>query len=432
MAHDLDPTVAMRVELVAERYQLVRRIGAGGMAEVYEALDTRLGRRVAVKFPKAERLDDQRFLARLEKEANAIAALESEHCVSVLDVDTTAERPFIVMEYIRGESMRALIDREGCLPVPRAANIVQQAAVGLEAAHAAGIIHRDLKPENLMVSQVPYVGDWVKVLDFGIARVAASPAAATTTGSVLGTPHYMAPEQARGDADLDARVDVYALCSLLFELLTGERAHAGRSYNEVMYRVVSQPAPSLASLRPGVPVGLSKIIERGMAKDREQRIASSAALAAALEPYARSRRAETVDTEARTAAHRQVPERRPATGAKVYVVASLCALLALGAGGWAAVAAERAEAAPDEQRDRILPRAASPTPAPADVEPMQRASIGPVAPQASSSAVPPARPRSAPRKVTSKPIAPLPSAREHAAPPVLPVPDGFEANPYDE
>ena len=450
--------------MIADRYRLRRRIATGGMAEVYEADDTRLGRRVAIKFPKPERLGDARFLARFEREATAIAALECEHCVAILDVNLDPERPFIVMEYIRGESLRELIDREGWLPVPRAASIVQQAAVGLQAVHAAGIIHRDLKPENVMITRVPYVGDWVKVLDFGIARLEASPALVTTTGTIVGTPYYMAPEQARGDSDLDARVDVYALSALLFELLTGERAHAGRSYNEVMYRIMTQHTPSLTSLRPDLPLGLCTLVEKGMEKDRDLRFESSSELAIALEPYARRTQVDEVDTCTRTVVS-QLGEVLPMTrhGRAGYIAASLVACAGFGLGFWTGRDTNQPEARvspalpASPAASPELPGATTDRGVPPSVEPRAPSSASPEgSPGRSATDATGAPPTRGSRTTTNAPVARVKqvgkprvgaerngATRSHQGSPTAPgentalgfaaaAPDGFDPNPYND
>ena len=430
---------------IADRYRLRRRIAAGGMAEVYEAHDLRLGRRVAIKFPKSDRLGDARFLARFEREAAAIAALECEHCVAILDVNVDAERPFIVMEYIQGESLRELIDREGWLPVPRAARIVQQAAVCLEAVHVAGIIHRDLKPENVMITRVPYAGDWVKVLDFGVARLEESRAPVTTTGSVVGTPYYMAPEQARGDSDLDARVDVYALSALLFELLTGERPHAGRSYNEVMYRVMTQRIPSLTSLRPNLPLGLCTLVEKGMANDREMRLGSSAELALALESYARCEPANEIDTGTRTVAGRfaEVASIR-SYGRAGYVAASLLACAGFGLGVGTGLDGKQPEArvSPGLPASSVVASPEMPGATAARLVPAS--ALGAASPAASSdrsSAEAGGRRVGGAPRTTGAPLAPFTrnrkplAAAEQSSPAKSPQntpPNGFDPNPYDD
>jgi len=421
--------------IIADRYRLRRRIATGGMAEVHEADDTRLGRRVAIKFPKSDRLGDARFLARFEREAAAIAALECEHCVAILDVNVDAERPFIVMEYIQGESLRELIDREGCLPVPRAARIVQQAAVCLEVVHAAGILHRDLKPENVMLTRVPYVGDWVKVLDFGIARLEESRVPVTTTGSIVGTPYYMAPEQARGDSDLDARVDVYALSALLFELLTGERAHAGRSYNEVMYRVMTQRIPSLTSLRPNLPLGLCTLVEKGMANDRGLRFASSAELAVALEPYARREPANAIDTGTRTLAGQVAAVASVSShGRAGYLAASLIACAGFGLGFWTGLDTNQPEARVSPAPP-ASPAVTSPeVPGAAAVVPASAVGAAPPGGSSDGSTATPAGRRAtggAPTSIAA-PVARFTRDRKPPAVAEQRLPDGFDPNPYDD
>lgn len=279
-------TTVLPGDVLEGRFRIVRVLGAGGMGSVFEARHVALGRRCAVKL-MAPRLDGRPdYRERFRREATAAAILEHENVAAVLDLgETPSGAPFLVMEYLDGENLASLLATEGPLPPSRAADIVVQACRGVDAIHASGVIHRDLKPTNLFVCRHADGRDLVKVLDFGVAKVSTpdtGPDVNTRTGAVLGTPHYMAPEQARGEKQLSRRVDVYALGTILYECLSGQRAHHGASYNEVLYHVMTQQPESLRALRPSLPDSLVATVEHAMAQDPEDRFATAADLAEAL------------------------------------------------------------------------------------------------------------------------------------------------------
>jgi eukaryotic-like serine/threonine-protein kinase len=278
-------------ETLAEKYKITRYVGQGGMGSVYEAQHVIVGRRFAVKYLHAELAGDEEILERFRREARTAGALENENIVSVVDFGLAADGiPCIVMEYLTGEDLAALLAREGQLPVIRAVNIAIQACRGLDAAHAAGIVHRDLKPENLFICRRGDGTDLVKILDFGIAKLVPAgqgPAPSVTrSGTTMGTPFYMAPEQARGAKEVDHRADIYGLGVILFEALSGQKPHPGQSYNEILYHILTQPAVSITSLRPGLPVDLVGTIQQALAFNPHDRQASVAELARALSRHA--------------------------------------------------------------------------------------------------------------------------------------------------
>ena len=228
--------VARVGELVGAKYRIVRLLAQGGMGVVYEAQHTVVRRRFAVKFMRRDLAERRDILTRFQREAEAAGALESEHVAAAVDFGIAEDgAPYIVMEYLVGESLTALSGREGPLPVGRAADLVSQAGRGMEVAHAAGIIHRDLKPQNLFVCRRQDGTDSLKVLDFGVAKLQTIDElnAATRTGAVVGTVAYMSPEQARGDKVVDQRSDVYALGAILYELCSGRKPHPGESHNAI-------------------------------------------------------------------------------------------------------------------------------------------------------------------------------------------------------
>jgi len=279
-------------DLLADKYRVVRFLGEGGMGTVYEAYHSVVGRRFAVKFLHSELAKEAEILERFKREAQAAGALESENIASIVDFGHAADGiPYIVMEFLIGEDLAKFLAREGPLPVVRAVNIIIQACRGLDAAHASGIIHRDLKPENLFLCRRGDGSDLVKILDFGIAKLAQTNvegplASVTRTGSTMGTPFYMSPEQARGAKEVDHRVDVYGLGVMLFEALSGQKPHPGDSYNAILYHILTQPPTPIATLRSGLPEDLMDILHRSLAFDPADRPATAMDFAQALARHA--------------------------------------------------------------------------------------------------------------------------------------------------
>ena len=270
------------------RYRLLSVLGVGGMGLIFAARHELVGRRFAIKLVHPDRSRQAESVIRFRREAIAAGSLDSEHIAAVTDFGLADNgQPYIVMEYLDGEDLARVLMRRGALPAAAAAEAVRQAARGLAVAHAQGIIHRDLKPGNLFVCRRPDGGEVVKVLDFGIAKLRSSPGLdpITRTGVAIGTPHYMSPEQARGERDADARTDTYALGLVLYELLSGHKAHAGSGYNEVLYNVMSREPTPLSEVRPELPDGLLKTVARAIAYRAEDRYQSASELIAALEPW---------------------------------------------------------------------------------------------------------------------------------------------------
>jgi len=283
-------TEARLGQTVGGKYRILRFLAAGGMGVVYEAQHVHLGRRFAIKFLRPELLRKRESLVRFQREAQAADALESENVTAVIDFGIVADgSPYLVMEYLVGENLGRLLAREGPLPLERASELVLQASHGVQAAHAAGIVHRDLKPPNLFACRREDGTELVKVLDFGVAKLGTFDEAnsATRTGSVLGTPAYMSPEQARGEKNIDHRADVYALGAILYELVSGQRPHPGDSPNAILHHISTQPAVPLEAIRPTLPRAFLEIVARALAAQPEQRFPSAEALAQALAPFAR-------------------------------------------------------------------------------------------------------------------------------------------------
>jgi eukaryotic-like serine/threonine-protein kinase len=265
-------------------YEIVAAIGAGGMGEVYRAKDSRLSREVALKVLPSELSSDSDRLSRFEQEARSASALNHPHIVVVYDVGRSDSTAYIAMELVDGRSLRELLAGDR-LPMKKVLQIASQVADGLAKAHSAGIVHRDLKPENLMVSRDGYA----KILDFGLAKLA-NPLSGdvsgmdtairegTAPGTVLGTVGYMSPEQAAGKA-VDFRSDQFSFGSILYEMATGNRAFSGATAVDTMSAILHDEPKAVAALNPAAPPPLRWVIERCMAKDPDERYASTRDLA---------------------------------------------------------------------------------------------------------------------------------------------------------
>jgi serine/threonine protein kinase len=265
-------------------YRILRTLDQGGMGMVFEAEHVRLKRRVAVKVLAQHLAKDAHALARFNREAEIISQLQHPHVVQVNDFDTTeAGEPYLVMELLAGESLAARLERERCLPVSNAVSVAYQVSSGLAAAHSANIVHRDLKPANIFLTKVAGQGALVKLLDFGISKRAGAGHGLTGEYDILGTPHYMAPEQALGKtAQVDHRGDQYALSVITYEMLAGRTPFAGDDVMDVLRQVISTEPPPIEQLAPHVPTEVSRVLRRALSKDPEQRFPSITEFAAAL------------------------------------------------------------------------------------------------------------------------------------------------------
>lgn len=279
--------------LVRGKYRILSKIGQGGMGSVYKALHVSFDELRALKVMSPELLRDELFVKRFKHEAVITRRLQHPNAVRVDDIDETEDgRPFIVMEYIEGESLKKLIKREGGLPVPRVCRVIKQVAAALDAAHRLGMVHRDIKPDNIVLVQAPE-GEQAKVLDFGIAKVkegrlgSTGSMTLTGTGVVIGTPQYMSPEQAmgkRGD-QLDGRSDLYSLGVVMYEMLVGELPFkADTSMEMLLAHLMKAPTP-IRTLRPElqIPEPVAALVMRLLEKKAELRPATGQALIAEIE-----------------------------------------------------------------------------------------------------------------------------------------------------
>lgn len=264
-------------------YKLISRIGVGGMGEVWRAEDTRLGRIVAIKILPPAVAANPEAVARMRREARTIAQLNHPNIATIHAFEEADGRTFIVMELVEGETLTAMIAR-GPLPEAEVYRIGRGVADALAEAHAKDIVHRDIKPDNIIVS-----GSRVKVLDFGIAKrvglettTSESPTGfVTQEGMIVGTIHYMSPEQALGKP-LDARTDIFSLGVVLYQAATGKQPFAGETITETITQIIRDTPPAPKTINPAISPGLNAIIQRCMAKNRDERFASAADLAATL------------------------------------------------------------------------------------------------------------------------------------------------------
>jgi|SRR5688572_1645639 len=252
------------------RYEIKSELGRGGMATVYRGYDPRFEREVAVKVLPPELLHaDPQFKLRFEREAKIIAQLEHSAIVPVYDVDTDGDQPYFVMRYMTGGSLSERI-KASVFTVEDATRILEKVGPGLDEAHSKGIVHRDIKPSNILFDNrgTPYISD------FGIAKLSQAQAGNVTGSAIIGTPAYMAPEQAQGD-NIDGRVDIYALGIILYEMVTGKQPYEADTPMAVAIKHITDPVPHILTANPKLPQGMDMVIQKAMAKNRDERFASS-------------------------------------------------------------------------------------------------------------------------------------------------------------
>lgn len=269
--------------VLADRYKLLGRIGEGGMATIWTALDSVMGRQVVLKVLHSAYINPGAPLARFEQESKLLARLSHPNIVRVYDAGTLRNKqPYMVMEYVRGESLADILFREGTLPLSMVLKVLIQVCSGLEAAHEAGIVHRDLKPENILVHDDLGKIDAVKIVDFGIARMMNSNTRLTRTEAVIGTTAYLSPEHLF-DLPVDGRADVYALGIIMFELLTGEPPFVAETAEAVMLKHITDEPPLASAKRHDLNPLVDQVILRTLQKAPERRYSSAFALQQNLE-----------------------------------------------------------------------------------------------------------------------------------------------------
>ena len=271
------PDESLVGRVLGDKYGVTALIGEGGMGAVYEAEHLTIGRLVALKVlhPKNARRPDA--VQRFNHEARVAGSIGHPNICEIYDVGKLPDgTPFLVMERLFGEGLSDRIAREGALPFLDVIEIVVQVLSALVAAHGRGVIHRDIKPENIFLSSRAGMPPMVKLLDFGISKVEKDDELhLTRTGMVMGTPFYMAPEQARGDRTIDHRIDLYSTGALLYESLTGRRPFTAPNYNALLVQILSGTPRSLRELRPALPQGFEPITEKALAKNRDNRYSTA-------------------------------------------------------------------------------------------------------------------------------------------------------------
>jgi hypothetical protein len=256
-------------QLIAGRYELKETVGSGGMSSVYCAFDTLLERHVALKILHEQFGADEEHVERFRREARAVAQLSHPNIVTVIDRGEEDGKQFIVFELIDGENLKELVVRGGPLPIRRVLELGLEVGRALAFAHAQGLVHRDVKPQNVLLN----AEGLAKVTDFGIVRSLDAVGGQTETGTVLGTSHYIAPEQARGER-VDAHTDIYSFGVVLYELLAGDVPYVGDNFLSVAMKHVNEPVPNVLERRPDTPLRLASLVERCMAKLPSERPAS--------------------------------------------------------------------------------------------------------------------------------------------------------------
>jgi serine/threonine-protein kinase len=413
--------------LLDGRYRIVRLLGEGGMGSVYLASHVGLGRDVAIKFLHAELVSRDEVVGRFYREAQAAAAIRHKNIIEVFDVGVSPQgEPFLVMEYLEGESLAGLLKRAGPLNLGAACAVMEPVLQALHAAHRKGIIHRDLKPDNIFLAYQQGEPPVVKIIDFGISKFAQGEFDKwrTKTGSVMGTPAYMSPEQARGSAGLDHRTDIYSMGTILFEMLTGALPFAGSNFAEYLSAMLIDDPRAPQSVCAGFPAEAEPLVRKALAKNPDQRFQNAAEMLEALTALpsfdARQERltllASTIEIRGFAAGDLGQALSAPGRLADDKPVSSRfrgAATAVLGAGPWrwvilgVALAAGAAAAVLWSSKSSRAPAPNAPITA-------QPAPIVPVAPPPASS--PPSPPAALPVSPPAPPSEPVPLPRAESAP----------------
>ncbi|MBS2013283.1 MAG: serine/threonine protein kinase [Deltaproteobacteria bacterium] len=360
------------------KFRVERIVGEGAMGLVVEATHLGLDERVALKFLRREARSQPDVVARFSREARSAVKLKSDHVARVFDVGTAEDgTPFIVMEFLEGSDLATILELRRRLDVPEAVEYVIQACEGLTEAHTRGIVHRDIKPENLFLAQGAGALKQIKLLDFGISKAALSGGALETdlasgnTTQIMGSPHYMSPDQLRSTHDVDGRADIWSLGVVLFELVSGHMPFTATDVTTLIAQVLHEPHRRLTSVRSDAPPELEAVIDRCLAKDPAARYASAADLAIALLPFAPKRARHTAERAAEiarasgtevaaradsippppssvrdvavvaAAAPRTPPPQQEKTSPVIWILAGLVLLLGIGGGLFALFASNK-------------------------------------------------------------------------------------------
>jgi serine/threonine protein kinase len=276
--------------LIGGKFRVERTIGAGGLSAVVAATEEKLKRKVAVKIVHSSTSGDPEVAARFERQVQLADALDHDNICRVIDVGALDDgRPYVVTPFLEGRSLKQIIEEEGApLETERVTNLLCQALAALSAAHEKGILHLCFKPSALFVIEAGGWGEVVKVLDFGVSEIIESNVVRNpkSGGAVVGTPYYLAPEQARGTKGVDHRADIYAAGVILYEALTGKRPFGGDSPSAVLYKIMAEPFAAPSRIEPKIPAGLEAVILKAMAKDPAARFSSASKMREACEEAA--------------------------------------------------------------------------------------------------------------------------------------------------
>src|ERR671921_1010168 len=277
-------------QVLAGKYRIEEKIDEGGMGCVYRATHVLMEKTVAVKVLHPALAADDKIVARFTREAKAASRISHPHAINVTDFGESENGVvYLVMEYLRGSTLKDIVRSGGPMALERVVEIVRQVSGALEAAHAEGVVHRDLKSDNIMLEEAAGGGDWAKVLDFGIAKIQQTQQSVhetdpglTSPNLIIGTPQYMSPEQCSQASDIDTRSDVYSFGVIVYEMLAGHVPFTGDSATSVMLKHLQEPAPSILEERKDLPAGVGRVIARALAKKPEDRFNSAGELYDAL------------------------------------------------------------------------------------------------------------------------------------------------------
>ncbi|MEZ4725987.1 MAG: protein kinase [Caldilineaceae bacterium] len=310
------------------KYELVERLGRGGMAEVYKAFQPGVERHVAIKVMHGHLSDSPEFVQRFQREARSIGQLQHPHIGRVIDFDVEADVYYMVMDYIQGGTLDEYLTSKGTLPIDEAVRITLQLADALAYAHQRGMVHRDIKPGNIMFMDDAHTH--ALLTDFGIARLLDEQNNMTMTGALVGTPNYMSPEAARGEP-CDARADIYSLGVVFYELVTGRTPYAADTPYSFLMKQANEPLPPPRTLNPNVPTALEAVLLKALAKEPKARYQNATELATAL----RSAQASSATAPGSLPMQQPNPSRAPLAlaGLGVLVVAIVTVLSLLRLGG---------------------------------------------------------------------------------------------------
>ncbi|MES1186109.1 MAG: protein kinase [Myxococcales bacterium] len=372
---------------VAGKYHIDRLIGRGGMGAVFQATNAAIGKRVALKFLGALTSRDSDAATRFQREAEAASLAESPHIVQIFDSGRSEQGlPFLVMELLSGEDLRARLQREGKLDPETTVRLGVQILKALRQAHAAGIVHRDLKPDNVFLCRRDDEPSFVKLVDFGISKVQQQPGVDTLThkGAVLGTAFYMSPEQAQSFPDIDGRTDLFSVGAILYEMLTGERPYSAPTYEAVLIAICTRDAPDVRALAPQVPEKLARVVARALRRERDERYATAQDMLGELEAALSESRALSTKTRATAGVWLDAGQRKSSDAGRFRtVVFAIVAAL----GGFAVATYLVARSAsprlePDPPKTTVLAGVAPPDSGAALAPIVPTPSVAPLAPSA--------------------------------------------------